>query len=193
MRPVVLFFLTLGSSTWLMAEPLATQYNAQIDSSGQAYNGALMLNQAAGDSQQQTNARAIAIGDNASAATPVEQLIDQLPPSQAGISASAAIGGGSFSQGNGVLGINQSAGIGNQQINALRMASSLAQGLDDSALAQQSVVPSNPSGAVEPQSGERLVAIDADAFGSSRGVVQLNQSAGVGNRSINSLGIRVTE
>ena len=92
-----------------------------------------------------------------------------------------------------MLGINQSAGIGNQQINALRMASSLAQGLDDSALAHQSVVPSNPSGAVEPQSGERLVAIDADAFGSSRGVVQLNQSAGVGNRSINSLGIRVTE
>jgi hypothetical protein len=73
------------------------------------------------------------------------------------------------------------------------MASGHPEGLDDSALAQQSVAPSTTSGTVEPQSSERFVAIDEGAFGSSRGVVQLNQSAGVGNRSINNLAIRVAE
>jgi hypothetical protein len=65
--------------------------------------------------------------------------------------------------------------------------------LDDSVLAQQSVMPSVISGAVGPQSGERIASVDDRAFSSSRGVVQLNQSAGIGNRSINNLGIRVSE
>ncbi|MBX9756315.1 MAG: adhesin [Pseudomonadaceae bacterium] len=185
--------LVWAFSSLLWADPANQQLAAQIDASGQAYQGNLMFNQAAGSSQQQANARAIAVGDNAGASTRVEQLIEQLPPSQSGITASARIGGNSFSQGSGLLGINQSAGIGNQQINALRMASGLPEGLDDSALAQQSVAPSTTSGTVEPQSSERFVAIDEGAFGSSRGVVQLNQSAGVGNRSINNLAIRVAE
>lgn len=192
MRQLALFLLCLFSPA-LLAAPPVQQLNAQLDSSGQAYQGSLMLNQAAGDSQQQANARAVAIGDRANASTPVTQLIEQLPPSQAGISANARIEGSSFSRGNGLLGVNQSAGNSNQQINAFRMAAGVPEGLDDSVLAQQSVAPSTISGAVEPQSGERLVSVDDRAFASSRGVVQLNQSAGVGNRSINNLGIRVTE
>ena len=151
-----------------------------------------MLNQAAGDAQQQANARAIAIGKQASAQTSVIQSNDQTS-NPADVNASASIAGSSFAGSQGVVGINQGAGSGNQQINALRIASGLPQGLDDSALAQQSVTPASLSGAAEPQSGGRVVSVDDAAFGNSRGVVQLNQSAGVGNRSINSLGIRVTE
>lgn len=192
MRQTALLLLSL-LSTALSAAPPVQQANAQLDSSGQAYQGAMTLNQAAGSSQQQANARAIAIGDQARASTPVTQLIEQLPPSQSGLAASASIEGSSFSRGSGLLGVNQSAGNGNQQINSFRMAAGVPEGLDDSVLAQQSVAPSTISGAVEPQSGERLVSVDDRAFASSRGVVQLNQSAGVGNRSINNLGIRVTE
>ena len=123
----------------------------------------------------------------------VRQSTDNSPANPAGIDARATIGGSSFANSRGVVGVNQGAGSGNQQINAMRIASGLPQGLDDSALAQQSVRPSSISGAAEPQSGERIVSVDDSAFGSSRGVVQLNQSAGVGNRSINSLGIRITE
>jgi len=175
----------------LLAEP-AMQASASIQQSAEGYQGNLMLNQAAGDAQQQANARAIAIGRQAGAETQVRQY-NQQNADPATIDATAHIGGSSFAGNQGVTGVNQGAGSGNQQINALRIAVGLPQGLDDSALAQQSVAPSGLSGAAEPQSGQRVVSIDDAAFGNSRGVVQLNQSAGVGNRSINSLGIRVTE
>ena len=214
MRQPALFLVSALCSQMLLAEP-AMQASASIQQSAQGYQGNLMLNQAAGDAQQQANARAIAIGRQAG--VPGAQLSASydaakqsitltarpgtwttLPQIQgladpAAIDATAHIGGSSFAGNQGVTGVNQGAGSGNQQINALRIAVGLPQGLDDSALAQQSVAPSGLSGAAEPQSGQRVVSIDDAAFGNSRGVVQLNQSAGVGNRSINSLGIRVTE
>ncbi len=191
MRQPTLFLVSALCSQMLLAEP-AMQASASIQQSAEGYQGNLMLNQAAGDAQQQANARAIAIGRQAGAETQVRQY-NQQSADPAAIDATAHIGGSSFAGNQGVTGVNQGAGSGNQQINALRIAVGLPQGLDDSALAQQSVAPSGLSGAAEPQSGQRVVSIDDAAFGNSRGVVQLNQSAGVGNRSINSLGIRVTE
>ena len=201
MRQLTLFLASafcshiLGSQT-LLAETVM-QAGASINQSGQNFQGNMMVNQAAGDNQQQANARALAVGSGANAqaatATNVLQNNQNSPADPAGIDASASIGGSSFANSQGVLGINQGAGSGNQQINAMRIATGVPHGLDDSALAQQSVMPSNLSGAAEPQSGERIVSVDDSAFGNSRGVVQLNQSAGVGNSSINSLGIRITE
>jgi len=189
-RPLLLFTLLSASA---LADGVAN--NAVISGSGSTYRGSLAVNQAAGDSQQQANARAIANANaarqgTADAATPIQQLIDQLPPTQAG-SASARIEGAAFSNGQGVLGINQSAGSSNQQINAFRLANGLAEGLDDATLSQQNVVPATLSEVIEPSGGARIVNTDDRAFSNSQGVVQLNQSAGVGNSSINSLGIRV--
>jgi hypothetical protein len=191
MRRLTLFFVITLCSQMVLAEAFV-QADASINQSGQNYQGNLMFNQAAGDAQQQANARAIAAGRNAAAQTNVNQAND-ITANPADINASAAISGSSFARSQGIVGINQGAGRGNQQINALRIAGGAPQGLDDSALAQQSVTPANLSGAAEPQSGGRVVSVDDAAFGNSRGVVQLNQSAGVGNRSINSLGIRVSE
>jgi hypothetical protein len=201
MRQLTLFLTSalccqlLGSQ--IVQAETAMQADASINQSGQGYQGNMMVNQAAGDNHQQANARALAVGSGAdaqaSATTNVQQNNQNSPADPSGINASASIAGSSFANSQGVLGINQGAGSGNQQINAMRIATGVPQGLDDSALAQQSVMPSNLSGAAEPQSGERIVSVDDSAFGNSRGVVQLNQSAGVGNRSINSLGIRVTE
>jgi hypothetical protein len=191
MRRLTLFFVITLCSQMVLAEAFV-QADASINQSGQNYQGNLMFNQAAGDAQQQANARAIAAGRNAAAQTNVNQAND-ITANPADINASAAISGSSFARSQGIVGINQGAGRGNQQINALRIAGGAPQGLDDSALAQQSVTPANLSGAAEPQSGGRVVSVDDAAFGNSRGVVQLNQSAGVGNRSINSLGIRISE
>lgn len=168
--------------------------SADIDASGQGYSGVVMVNQAAGTGQQQANARALAAGDHAGAQINVEQAQDLLSPDQRALNASAHIGGASFSQGAGVLGVNQGAGIGNQQINAFRIQlGAVPESLDDSGLAQSAALSSINSGAVVPQSGQRLISIDDQAFADSRGVVQLNQSAGAGNRMVNSLGIRVTD
>lgn len=196
MRQLTLLLASALCSQIVLADTVM-QATASINQSGQSHQGVLMLNQASGDDQQQVNARAIAIGSGAnaqaSATINVQQGADNYPINPAGVKALASIDGSSFSNSRGVVGINQGAGSGNQQINAMRIVSGLPQGLDDSALAQQSVRPSSISGAAEPQSGERIVSVDDSAFGNSRGVVQLNQSAGIGNRSINSLGIRITE
>ncbi|WP_022962427.1 hypothetical protein [Halopseudomonas pelagia] len=168
--------------------------NADIQSSGKGYSGVVMINQAAGTDQQQVNARALAIGDRAEIRIKVEQTRDIIAEEHLLLDASAQIRGDAFSQGNGVLGVNQSAGSGNQQINAFRIEfGSMPESLDDGGLAQ-SVAPSSiNSGAEAPQSGRRVISIDDQAFADSRGVVQLNQSAGAGNRMVNSLGIRIMD
>lgn len=191
----LLMLIALSSSLTIASawaeQPANPRMTANIDGSGQGFQGNLMINQSAGDQQQQANARAISIGDHASTRIAVRQTNDRI--AHGAIDAQARIGGGAFNQGNGVLGVNQSAGIANQQINAFRLElNALPESLDDSALAQ-SAAPATNSGVGVPQGGERVVEMDDQAFAGSRGVVQLNQSAGVGNRSANNLSIRVLE
>lgn len=194
MRTLLMLIALSSSLTTALAwaeQPVNPRMTANIDGSGQGFQGNLMINQSAGDQQQQANARAISIGDHASTRITVRQTNDSSAP--AALDAHASINGAAFSQGNGVLGVNQSAGIANQQINAFRLElNALPESLDDSALAQ-SAAPATNSGVGVPQGGERVVEMDDQAFAGSRGVVQLNQSAGVGNRSANNLSIRVLE
>ena len=76
MRQPALFLVSALCSQMLLAEP-AMQASASIQQSAQGYQGNLMLNQAAGDAQQQANARAIAIGRQAGAETQVRQYNQQ--------------------------------------------------------------------------------------------------------------------
>ncbi|MDG9854617.1 adhesin [Pseudomonas nitroreducens] len=168
------------------------QDNAVIDGSGRDYVGNLSVNQAAGNQQQQSNARALANGTNAHASTHQNQQLQLIDP-DASLDASASIRGNSF-QGSGVVGVNQGAGLGNQQINALRISAANTanhpESLDDSTLAQSVAVTRN-SGSPVAMPGQRIVNTDDQAFAGSVGVVQVNQSAGVGNQSYNNLSIRV--
>lgn len=169
----------------------ASDNNATIDNSGAGYHGNVTLNQSAGDQQQQVNVRAVAIGTAAKASTAVSQKITTA--ADPALNARAAIGGNSFSNGSGAIGINQSAGANNQMVNAVRVGiSAQPQGIDDSALSQQNVALPN-SGTALPASGSRQIVNSDQAFTGSRGVVQLNQSAGVGNRMANTLNIRVAD
>lgn len=168
--------------------------HAEINASGQQVKGVIMLNQAAGDSHQQVNTRLVSAGHQASTRVNITQRQAAPTPEQQAQDAGAHIRGPAFSRGTGVLGVNQGAGYANQQINAVRIElGSLPDSLDDVSLAQ-SVAPSSlDSGTVASQTGQRVISIDDQAFADSRGVVQLNQSAGVGNRMVNNLGIRVME
>jgi hypothetical protein len=188
-----LIFLALFASASAMADSgVSTVNNANIQDAGVQYKGNLNVNQAAGDQQQQTNVRAIAIGTNASATTSVQQKINT--PANPSMNATATIGGTSFSNGNGVLGVNQSAGANNQMANAARISISAGpQSVDDSALSQQNVALLPNSGATGSQTGSRQVVTSDQAFTGSRGIIQVNQSAGVGNRMANTLSIRVAD
>ena len=171
---------------------LAAADNATIDNSGAGYHGNVTVNQASGDQQQQVNVRAVAIGTAAKATTSVSQKLNT--PGDPSLNARASIGGNSFSNGSGVIGINQSAGANNQMVNAVRIGiSAQPQGIDDSALSQQNVALLPDSGTASPASGSRQITTSDQAFTGSRGVVQLNQSAGVGNRMANTLNIRVAD
>lgn len=166
--------------------------NADIDGSGTQYQGNLSVNQAAGDLQQQANARAIAVGHGASATTQIRQRLHTVVDPR--IDARSSIQGDSFSHGNGVLGVNQSAGTSNQQANALRISiGTQPQSIDDSVLRQQNVTLITNSDPTDSAPGYRQVATSDQAFTGSRGVIQLNQSAGVGNRTANTLSVRVTD
>jgi hypothetical protein len=192
MNRSLIFLALLASASALADSSVPVINNANIQDSGAQYKGNFNVNQAAGDQQQQTNTRAIAIGTNASATTSINQKIDT--PANPSMNATATIGGNSFSNGNGVLGVNQGAGASNQMANAVRISiSANPQSVDDSALSQQNVALLPSSGATDASKGSRQVVTSDQAFTGSRGVIQVNQSAGVGNRMANTLSIRVAD
>ncbi|MCY1393118.1 hypothetical protein D9M71_80050 [compost metagenome] len=185
-----LLLLALLCSAVAHAGGPAVINSSPIDNSGAGYQGNFGLNQAAGDQQQQANTRAIAIGANGQASAQVRQRV--VTSAARDMAARAVIGGDSFSSGDGALGVNQSAGAGNQQVNVMRISVGAGpQSVDDSVLSQQNVTLSQSSGSGNGAIGSREVGISDQAFAGSRGVVQLNQSAGVGNRMGNTLSIRV--
>ena len=192
MKASILILALLTSASALADSSAQMNDTATINNSGSNYRGNQLINQAAGDQQQQINSRSIAIGTQAATHDNLSQTRSgQLDPS---INAKAQILGNSFTNGSGSLGVNQSAGAGNQMINVMRVSiSAQPQSMDDSALLQQNVALSNNSGATDPQSGSRQVVTGDQAFTGSRGVTQLNQSAGVGNRMANTLSIRVAD
>ncbi|CAI8789961.1 Adhesin [Pseudomonas sp. IT-347P] len=190
MNRTLLLLALLGCSS-AMADTSAVN-TANLQDSGMQYRGNFNVNQAAGDQMQQANTKAIAIGTDSHATTRVIQKIDT--PADRSMNASANIGGNSFSNGNGILGVNQGAGANNQMANVTRVSISAApQSVDDSALSQQNVALLPSSGATGPSSGSRQVTTSDQAFTGSRGVIQVNQSAGVGNRMANTLSIRVAD
>lgn len=190
MKHTLLILVSLCSASAFAQGPIID--TATIDRSGAQYQGNLSVNQAAGDLQQQANARAFAIGHNASATTQIRQrLRSEVDPSR---DAKSSIQGDAFSNGTGALGVNQSAGASNQQANALRISiSAQPQTIDDSVLLQQNVALINNSDATASAPGYRQITTSDQAFTGSRGVIQLNQSAGVGNRTANTLSVRVAD
>jgi hypothetical protein len=166
---------------------------ATIDNSFKQFSGINSINQAAGQHHQQANTRQLTIGKLPDTSLTIRQTQHANGVASQGVNAQVRIQGHSFSQSTGITGLNQSAGIANQNINALRISvGATPESLDDLALSQTAanLTPLNDTGTA---GGQRLVETSDRSFAGSRGVVQLNQSAGVGNRTANNLSIRVTE
>jgi len=181
MNRTLLLLALLGSAS-AMADN-----NAVINDSGKDYRGNFSINQAAGNQQQQANNRAVTLGGQATTVN-IQRLDGQVDTS---LNAKAAIQGASFTNGNGMLGVNQAAGANNQTVNAVRISVNPGpQSIDDSVLLQQNTTQLTDSG-LTPTTGSRLVVTSDQAFTGSRGVIQVNQSAGVGNRMANTLGITI--
>lgn len=169
-------------------------YLAQTRIDGQALagsSGAIGVNMAAGDLNQQSNLRALAIADEAamvqvSASQERSGDVHDVP-----LAASATIGGSALAGANGIASINQASGSGNAEQNAVAMVlaqqgiretpdSLLSSGVAASAERQTAF---NPAG----RTASRKVAVEATALRGFEGVFQLNQIAGSANETGNVL------
>lgn len=169
-------------------------YLTQSRVDGSAFSGAsgaLALNVAAGDLNQQSNLRAIAIATRAIASTDVRQARrgDRTTSPDA---ASAVIAGRAFSGASGLAGINQASGSGNAAFNAVALALA-QQGIretdDDQALsaAFASAGQQHDFERGGATAGRRVASVDSTALQGFEGVLQLNQVAGSGNDTGNVL------
>lgn len=160
--------------------------NSLID--GNSLSGARgrnVVNMAAGEANAQQNAAAIALNPNgvANVGLFTQQNLNQNSSTVPGLSVSG-IGGNAFTNTVGALSINQTSGSGNAQVNGM----AIGIGLDVNVMSESML--SNMStgaglAAREPDGGTRSATIADSAFTGSRGLVQVNQSAGSGNSTAN--------
>ena len=178
--------LSAAVSTPVMADNIAT---AEIvgDSLSQM-RGVVGINQAAGDANAQSNSRAIAISRDGGIA-----IADTIDRQQASLNqvampdvAVTRIGDNALSGTHGLIGINQTSGVQNIQLNAAAIAMSINGELSDATLARTlSDAPAVVPDSTDSVNTQRQVQIDSTAFVGAAGLVQLNQTAGSGNISSN--------
>ena len=166
-------------------------YLAQTRIEGSALsgaNGAISVNMASGDVNQQANLHVLAVGKAAAAQADIRQR-RSLDAHDAPHSASATIGGSALAGAGGIASINQASGSGNAEQNAVTLALA-EQGIREtpdsqllssvSASAGQRPTP-GPAG----RTANRSAAVEATALRGFEGVLQLNQIAGSANETGN--------
>ncbi|MGH8040107.1 MAG: hypothetical protein ACREPD_20450 [Stenotrophomonas sp.] len=160
-------------------------------------DGAMVVNMAAGDLNQQANLLGIASGDNAQITVDARQRINNNRVRADGaLDANASIGGQALQGASGVAMINQASGIGNATLNVVT-ATLAQQGIresNDEALAASGALASAGGQGTASSGrsvGTRSVAVEDTALQGFDGVLQLNQIAGTGNVTANQLGISV--
>ncbi len=173
--------------------------DSRID--GNALNGssgAIALNLAAGDFNQQANLRAVAIGNHAVVQINAVQYQKANTANVPDV-ATASIGGHALGNASGLISINQASGTSNASMNTasvvlahqgIRQASTDQWLADVCACKQQTT--STDSGQ-SSGSGTRMhaAAVEAGAMQGVQGVVQLNQIAGSNNVTANHLMIDI--
>lgn len=202
--PMLLSTLVLAAG--LPGRALADDYAGMLGYLNQAYigdralagaSGAIALNQAAGDLNQQANLIGMAQGAQAEVHIDARNRTGQdRVRGDALLQARAHIEGRALQGASGVATINQASGIGNTMHNIVQ-ATLAREGIresDDAALAAASV-PTSTGGQGTAGDGNangiREAGVSASALRGFEGVLQLNQIAGVGNDTANMLGMAV--
>ena len=154
-------------------------------------SGAVAINMAAGDLNQQANLRSIAVGEVAAASVGAIQR-SQASAATVPDHASAVVSGSAFQGASGLISINQASGAANAELNAVAVA--LAQrGIretPDALLASTDFASAGLQAVSEPGAARtqtREVGVEGSALQGFEGVVQLNQAAGIGNAIENRL------
>lgn len=191
--------LLLATSLWAPQALAQDAYAAMLgwltDSriDGQALSGAqgaIKLNQAAGDLNAQLNAHALARGQNALSqvdATATQSGNAYRSPADG--QARATLAGSALAGASGLASINQASGQANGQANLVGLSQGQGQGSPQLAAPRSSPLPA--SAARGRAALLRHAAVEADALRGFSGVLQLNQIAGSSNVVENRLGLHV--
>lgn len=181
--------LAAGMPLAMAQQELTVRNNSALDSSALSrVTGISTTNMAAGEGNLQSNSGAISIGDVATTANALQQrsrIDDSLVDRQDSVS----IEDRAYRHSEGWMSINQAAGLGNVQSNAFEVALGIsASNLSDSSLQQVMADQQGLNGTEGDDSGKasRRIEVDETTFEGTRGVIQVNQSAGTGNATRNS-------
>ena len=160
-------------------------------------NGAIAVNQAAGDLNLQGNLRGIASGARADVAINAQQVQGGNRVLSAPLHARADIGGDALAGASGIASINQASGIANTTLNVVS-ATLARQGIretDDTALAAEgsALAGGRDDAGRGVATGTRSAGVASTALRGFDGVLQLNQVAGSGNDTANVLGLVVQD
>lgn len=157
-------------------------------------SGAIAVNQAAGDMNQQANAAAVAYNPQgvATVQTGILQGSRNIRGSLPDVAATR-IDGRAFANTSGVLAVNQASGFANSQANSTAIAMGIkGEVIADSVLAETFPDAAGLVKAGRDQPSIREVSVSETAFQNAQGVVQLNQTAGSGNNSANNFALRLS-
>jgi hypothetical protein len=145
--------------------------------------GAIAINEAAGNGNVQVNAAAIGSGAN-------RIRINQNTDASGHASGGAVIGAYAFAGSAGLLRINQTSGSGNAQSNSVLVRFDVAgETLSQGDLA--AIITATKTSGTRSVSAGQQVSVAKTAFAGSSGIIQLNQSAGSGNNTANSLTVHI--
>ena len=145
--------------------------------------GILGVNQAAGDLNLQANVRALSDVPGSAATAEVHQFSVGVEVNDADTSFSR-IEENAFQNSVGLLSINQASGSGNVESNSIAISPEVRVGeIADDVLAAASldVMQSTDNGGKKSSQSLRNVNVDETAFRGAKGVLQLNQAAGMHN------------
>lgn len=174
---------------------------ARIADAARGLDGRAAINQTAGVGNAQANLAAFAISPDglALASLHAGQRIAETDIETdaariaSGRAASARIDAHALADSRGLLQLNQSAGTGNRQLNAFALSNGriatgvVVAGLDDAALASVASATTDDAYGAHAAPSLREAVIADDAFRGGQGVLQLNQTAGTGNASVNAI------
>ncbi|EON12073.1 MULTISPECIES: hypothetical protein [Pandoraea] len=174
-----------AQDVWIVNGELAGTHATIENGVAVGVTGALGVNQAAGVNNAQANSAVIANGGGltvGASSTNQQALVTSTTGA-----ASAAIQGNAFSGTSGLTQVNQASGAGNLQRNATVIVTGDASGVasvSDTALSA-AISKGGPAGRDNLNDRFRTASISGDAFRGASGVVQVNQSAGIGNVTAN--------
>ncbi|MEB0136953.1 hypothetical protein QN362_16580 [Actimicrobium sp. CCC2.4] len=156
--------------------------------------GHVGFNSSAGQGNAQSNATALGFGGSG-----VISGADLVSDHQGAVAVNGVRGnedvvirGDAFRAARGVISVNQSSGSGNAQTNMVLLGISGISEIAIDQLVQVSAVAPADSAGPEARPAVRRAEIADSAFAGSRGIVQVNQSAGLGNRTANVFALNVS-